>query len=383
MDKELFKNLIHKVENGTATDEELSTFNAYMNRLSTGQNSAFSPIENEDAIRDEMWANLQAAITPVKTRRLNWYIPVGIAAVLLLGISIGIHFLTANPTPEKEWQAQVDHDIKPLGNAATLTLANGKKIILTNRVGGVLAVQQNAVIHQTAGGQISYTDADKSRGSVAFDTLTTPSGAVYNLKLGDGTTVWLNASTSLRFPESFPSGKRELQLLYGEAYFEVAHRANAPFSVRTTQGLVEDIGTHFNIRAYADEPTEKTTLLEGSVRITAQNKIQAKLVHGQQAQLNHTAVKSLNVINVDLDEIMAWKNGLFLFDNEKLSSIMKKIAGWYNVKVAYQNDAIKNEVFYGSISRFKNVSEVMDMLERTGNSHFELKNNVIFIKPKQ
>lgn len=383
MDKKLFQHLIAKVENGTATDEELAEFNAYMNRLAPGHAPLHHKLEDEDVVRDDMWAKIQASITPAKAPKINWYRPLGIAACLLVGISVGIHFLVSNRGTKMRWHAQVDHDITPVGNSAVLTLAGGKKIVLTDNINGVIAVQKNAIIHQSAGGQITYSNAKDSNGAIAFDTLTTPAGGVYNLRMADGTMVWLNAATSLRFPERFEEGKRAIQLLRGEAYFEVAHQANAPFSVLTPKGLVEDIGTHFNISAYPDDPTESTTLLEGSVRVTNKHSQQVKLLPGQQGQLSYSTIKPLMVDKAGLDEIMAWKNGLFLFDNEKLSSIMQKLSRWYNVKITYQNEAVKNEVFFGSVSRFKNFSEVIEMLERTGNSHFELKDNVILIKPKQ
>lgn len=386
MNEELFHSLIAKVENGTATREELSRYNAYMNRLTPGHSLANNDLDNEGATRDELWGKIQSAITPPEVRVVKWPRLLRVAAVLLLGVAIGMQFLLPALKPEKKWHAQIDRDIKPVGNSATLTLAGGKKIILSNAVNGVLAIQQNAVIQQSVGGQISYSGNDiKKAGPAAYDTLTTPAGAVYSLKLADGSTVWLNAGTSLRFPEAFAANGRDIKLLYGEAYFEVAHQANAPFRVYTPKGTVEDIGTHFNINAYADGPVEKTTLLEGSIRVIPKAYYgPVVLVPGQQAQLNGSTIKPLTVTDdVDMDEAVAWKNGLFLFNNEKLGSIMQKICSWYNVKVTYKSDAVKNEVFLGSIPRLKNISEVMEMLERTGNSHFELKDNVILIKPKK
>ncbi len=383
MNKELFQNLISKVENGTATDEELSRYNAYMNRLAPAQTSAGTDIGDEEAVRNELWQAIQNATTPAP-RVIKWPRLLGVAAVLLLGVAIGVKFLMPALKSENKWHAQVDHDIKPIGNSATLTLSGGRKIILTNAANGVLAMQPNAVIQQPVSGQISYSGNAKNIGPPVYDTLTTPAGGVYSLKLADGTMVWLNASTSLTFPEAFTGTRREIRLLHGEAYFEVAHKANALFVVNTPKGSVEDIGTHFNINAYPDEPVEKTTLLEGSVRVGTAYYARAVLVPGQQAQLNSSTIKPLTVTDdFDMDEAMAWKNGLFVFNNEKLGSIMQKISNWYNVKIAYKSEAVKNEVFLGSVSRFKNVSEVMEMLERTGNIHFELKNNVILIKPKQ
>lgn len=302
------------------------------------------------------------------------------STILILFVGVFIYFNRAGFHRMAAGKHNRYDDIKPGGNKATLTLASGKKILLDDTGQGLLTAGEHLTIRQDAGGTLTYlSGAGSAAGNIVYDTLTTPRGGTFGIVLADGSRIWLNAGTSLRFPEVFTGRERKLELLYGEAYFEVKHLEDAPFVVKTPNGLVEDLGTNFNISAYPYAAAEKTTLLEGSVRVSA-NRQNVTLKPGQEAAVGTGLPVAIRVSACDPDDAVAWKNGLFLFNNMRLENIMDEIGRWYNVRVSYRDEAVKNEMFLGSISRFKNVSEVLEMLEKTGNIHFELKDNTIRVQ---
>jgi ferric-dicitrate binding protein FerR (iron transport regulator) len=194
----------------------------------------------------------------------------------------------------------------------------------------------------------------------------------YQLTLSDGSKVWLNAATSMRYPENFAGNERKVELLYGEAYFEVAHDAKMPFKVMGAGQTIEDIGTQFNINAYENESDIKTTLLEGGIKVYNNNG-SAILTPGQQAKVKNGMPRSKIIVisAANTEEAVAWKNGYFRFNNEKIGSIMRQLSRWYNIDVSYEGK-ITDEGFYGRISRYKNISDVLKMLEDTRSVHFKV-----------
>jgi len=193
--------------------------------------------------------------------------------------------------------------------------------------------------------------------------------------LADGTEVWLNAASSIKFPTAFNGNERRVEVT-GEAYFEVAHNAAKPFRVASNGQLVEVLGTHFNVNAYSDEASVKTTLLEGKVKVSATGTNQVQyLTKGEQAALNKNEFK---VSKVNTEAVVAWKNGQFIFDNDDIQHIMRTIARWYNVDIEYKGP-VMDDVFCGTISRFNNVSEVLKLLQLTGKVHFTVTNNQITV----
>ncbi|MES2276121.1 MAG: FecR family protein [Bacteroidota bacterium] len=311
------------------------------------------------------------------------------AAVALLGISFVAYMLYHQPVVQQpalvktQQPKPLKNDALPGGNKAILTLANGARIILDSARKGKLAQQGNTVIGKTANGQIVY-DATKmpatpanNPDAIALNTITTPRGGQYNITLADGTRVWLNAASSLTFPASF-TGKERAVTLTGEAYFEVAKNKEMPFKVQVNKMVVQVLGTHFNVMAYTDERKMVTTLLEGSVKINNGAR-EAVLKPGQQA----IAAENDNYLKVqqaNLEEAIAWKNGYFLFDNENIQSIMRKVSRWYNVDITYTGN-MQNKDFDGTVSRFKNVTEVLKMLELTGAIHFKVEEGRIIVMP--
>ena len=281
--------------------------------------------------------------------------------------------------------------ITPGSSKAILILASGKRIILTGAKNGQLAQQENTIIIKTTAGQIAYVsnkseieigkglNAVNSKSEIKYDTLTIPRNGQFQLKLADGTEVWLNAATTIRYPEDFAGDKRQVELISGEAYFEVVHDQSRPFSVIVKGQTVEDLGTHFNINAYDDEPVIKTTLLQGSIRIDKNGRT-AALRPGQQSITKMTG-NSILICDADTEEVVAWKNGYFKFDNEKTyKALCAKFLRWYDVDIQYEG-AISKEEFGGKMSRYKNVSEVLEMLELTRSVHFKIAGRRITVMP--
>jgi ferric-dicitrate binding protein FerR (iron transport regulator) len=209
-------------------------------------------------------------------------------------------------------------------------------------------------------------------------TASTAKGQTYQFTLPDGTKVWLNADSKLEFPSGFVNSKTRDVRLFGEGYFEVAKDKAHPFIVRTNKQEVEVLGTHFNINSYADEGNVKTTLLEGSVRVNGQGRESVVLKPNQQAVV--FASKQTEVNSVDVGDVVAWKNGKFVFVRENVRSIMNKIARWYDVQIIYEGD-VKGKALGGSVSRFKNVSEVLEMLSATKAVQFRIEGRKVIVMP--
>lgn len=300
-----------------------------------------------------------------------------IACLALIACAVGAIFYNHHPKPLKE-NRFAKRDIHAGSNRATLTLANGKKISLDEAPDGVLGEESGSSIVRTGSGQITYAVHENAPGSdtltnVGFNSLETPLGGQYQVRLPDGTKVWLNAASKLTYPASFAQNNERKVELSGEAYFEVARVApvNAPFIVISGKQRVEVEEAHFNISGYPDEPI-KTTLLEGAGKINDDNIIKA----GEQAV---NKKDSLTITPVNTKEAVAWKNGMFLFEDESLENIMKRISRWYNVEVIYTNENARKEVFSLSVSRFDNISATLKSLENTGFVRFKIKGRKITV----
>lgn len=275
------------------------------------------------------------------------------------------------------------NDVLPGGNRATLQLANGQVINLDSAANGSLATQGNATIEKLADGQIAYNIKGKWATEVLYNTMSTPPGGQYKLKLPDGTDVWLNAASSITYPTAFV-GRERTVTISGEAYFEVTKNRSKPFRVKVNDMEVEVLGTHFNLNAYKDEAAIKTTLLEGSVKVTQPaigNRQSAMLKPGEQASVSQPSQKSQSIIvqTADLDQVMAWKNGLFNFNKVSLQDVMKQIARWYDVDVVYQGE-IRPRKFGGEIQRDLYLSEVLEGLKET-EIHFKIEGKKLIVLP--
>lgn len=329
----------------------------------------------------------------------RWIAAASIIIILVIGGGI---FLSKKKSPTKDMfsvHAAQQKDIAPGGNKAVLTLANGKTIMLDSAAKGAIAQQGNTQVLKLNSGQISYQHVKTHATEAAYNTLAVPRGGKYQIILPDGSKVWLNAASSIRFPTAFNGNDRDVEIT-GEAYFEIAKNPDKPFIVKLLpslsgerQGEVEVLGTHFNVDAYNDEPTAKVTLLEGKVRVSqlttgsstsfrlrSTNGLATSqiLEPGQQAQLNKEG--SIKVVNdADINEAVAWKNDLFWFNDSNIQEVMRQLSRWYNVDVVIKGNITKH--FTGSIPRNVNVSKVFEVLQATGGIHFEIQNGKIIVSP--
>ncbi|SEA02144.1 FecR family protein [Pedobacter hartonius] len=265
--------------------------------------------------------------------------------------------------------------IVPGGNKAVLILADGSSIMLDSAKNGMLTTQNNVHVYKLKNGQLFYNaTASKSNHKMAFNTIITPRGGQYQVILPDGSKVWLNSESELRYPSAFAGNQRAVELI-GEAYFEVAKDKKRPFKISINHMQVEVLGTHFNIMGYKDEAATKTTLLEGSVRII-KGLSQKLIVPGEQA----TVAEHIDVASVNTEEAIEWKKGNFNFSHEKLGSIMRKVARWYDIEVDYEGKTT-NATFVGTIPQSKNIEEVLKYLELTGLVHFKINERRITVMP--
>jgi ferric-dicitrate binding protein FerR (iron transport regulator) len=272
------------------------------------------------------------------------------------------------------------NDVAPGGNKAVLTLANGTTISLNDAANGMLAQQGSTNVVKSRDGSIEYSPSTGGgRGeasTIGYNSLSTPKGGQYQLVLPDGSKVWLNAASSITYPTAFTGSQRKVKIT-GEVYFEVAHNSRMPFIVEKGSLAVEVLGTHFNINAYDDEDAMKTTLLEGKVKTSMVNGEWSILKPGQQAVMHNSRFTIHD--NVDLEAIMAWKNGLFHFENADIKAVMRQLARWYDVDVVYKNPAAKSDPLFIDMSRNANLSDVLKALELSGSARFHIEGKKIIV----
>ena len=333
---------------------------------------------------ESIWDTIhQSAIQPVApVRKMKW-LHVAAAIIILIGISVFFFTRsTKNDMVKIEPLPEVNNDILPGGDKAILTLANGSQIILDSAANGIVAQQGKTEVTKLANGQLVYKGAGDRENEVLYNTMATPRGGQYRLVLPDGSKVWLNAVSSIRFPTAFTGKERSVEIT-GEAYFEIAKDQSRPFRVlvRPVSGNgvmeVEVLGTHFNINAYQDEPAIKTTLLEGSVKVT--NGTNHTIIKpGQQTQLNDNGVIKV-IQDADVAEAVAWKDGRFEFNDTDLKTIMRQVMRWYDVDVEYQNN-MPDRYFTADISRNKTLSGVLTIL-KLSDVDFKLEGKKLMVTP--
>jgi ferric-dicitrate binding protein FerR (iron transport regulator) len=265
-------------------------------------------------------------------------------------------------------------DISPGGNKAILILGDGSSLVLDAVSNGTIATEKNIQIRKLKDGQIDYSLSGK-QDAVTYNTLSTPRGGQYSITLSDGTKVWLNSSSSLRFPTAFTTSQRKVELT-GEGYFEVAKNPARPFKVQVNEMEVQVLGTHFNIMAYQDEAMTKTTLLEGSVRIN-KNNTSTLLKPGQQIKIKQ-GENAGKVEEANIEEAIAWKNGMFYFNGATIEVIMRQLERWYDIDVVYEGAV--SEHFNGVISKNVGIAKVFEMLELTGAVHFRIQGKKILVR---
>lgn len=284
------------------------------------------------------------------------------AAAVIFCIAMAAYWYSGKPEKEFVEMAEKPATILPGGNRAILTVADGSTIVLDSMQSEMLIQQGSTNIKKKGTSLVYNATASVNMEEAVFNTLSTPRGGQYHLVLPDGSKVWLNASSSLHYPIVFTGSMREVELT-GEAYFEIAKNKEKPFRVNVSGMKVEVLGTHFNINAYKDEDAVRTSLLEGKIKVV-KDEFADVLQPGQQAILAAT-YKKFKKINVDMDDVVAWKNGLFQFNGDDITSIMRQINRWYDVEVAY-SAKIPVRRFEGKISRGAPLSDVLKILELSG-----------------
>lgn len=357
MDTRKSARIFRKFIKGQASPKEKAIVESWYNEMAGKQDDRVHE-SDMDALKQDIWHQIDLRNTRTDYRR--WWQAVAAAALFTAVLAVSFYL---NRTPDYPDAANALADqIEPGGNKAFLTLGDGRTIELSTDQSGI--VIDHGIAYQDGSLVAKPEVADQ------LLTLSTPKGGQYRVTLPDGTKVWLNASSSLRYPIAFTSAVRSVEL-EGEGYFEVA-KGHQPFRVAIASQTVEVLGTHFNISGYEEDGDIKTTLLEGKVRVTATSSspIPATvLVPGQQSILTGN---NMQVVHVDTEAAVAWKNGFFIFDDEPLEQIMRKISRWYDIDIHYQPGVDRQRLFGGSISRYDRVSSVLDKLELTGGVHFEI-----------
>lgn len=394
MEKENFHKLLEKYISGEASqEEEQRLLNFY------GSFNAHSEIDPEtemEDLKDKIFEKISKKITPEKevqySYRFYYLKSFSIAAMILLAITTGIYFYSNRTIEEKEQFVEIDvkNDILPGNNKAILTLADGSKISLDDAANGLLASQGNTAITKTENGEIVYekNGYDKNKSIVnhsVINTIQTPKGGKYQVRLPDGSKVWLNSASTLIYPTTFTGNERKVKL-NGEAYFEITSNKNKPFRVESDGQTVEVLGTNFNINSYDDEDFTKTTLLEGSVRVILNSKFDVsgknRLLKPGEQSLTNSSQSGIRIENADTEKAIAWKNGYFKFRNTPIQEIMREVERWYDVELVYEGKIPKDE-FTGFVSNEVNISAVLKILEQSGGVKFSVKGKKIKVKMTQ
>jgi ferric-dicitrate binding protein FerR (iron transport regulator) len=431
-DGEKFQSLLKKYEAKQCTQEEIAWLESWYLQWNELNKENLSRAELDEA-KPIMWNSIEEQTQLKRTVRL--WPRIAAAAAILLVAGAGLFFYTSyyaarHPGGSEATRDLLNYanDIAPGKNTATITLANGSTIVLSDAKTGVVVGAESLTYND--GGLVQGASGTHFSGSLKSDqkntgpvsapspgvegvhspsakemlTASTPRGGTYQITLPDGTKVWLNAASSLKFPSTFKELKNRKVELTGEAYFEVAKDAAHPFKVNSNGQEVTVLGTHFNINSYNDEPSTKTTLLEGSVKVSYQtsppvgdpslaggeshdansrmNKRDAGksiiLKPGQQSVL-HSGNANITVKQVDTELAVAWKLGFFSFDNASLENVMQQIGRWYNVEVVYAQPELKSKKFSGTISRYDHISGLLGAIQKTGVVGFKIEERKITV----
>jgi len=382
-DQPLIRALFEKYASGTASPEEVKQlfslisdqqFDQEMKNLLLGElQQTELPGEYDTERWNRVFKQVKAETELLEykgqSKRIFGFRRLAVAASIIAVLATGAYFYLHSIKPAETTQL-AKNDVVPGRVSATLTLANGRQIKLSAANIGLVAWQAGASISKTTNGKIVYQAQNAGSTVPLMNTLTTGRGETYQVDLPDGSKVWLNAASSIKYPVAFTGTERRIELT-GEAYFEVVHNNKQLFRVVTNKQVVEDVGTHFNINSYSDEPATKTTLLEGAVKVN-----ETLLRPGEQATLSPSG--KISITQTDADEAIAWKNGKFVFDREDIPGIMRKLARWYDVQVSYSGD-FSGKTFTGSISRFDDISKILDKITYTSDIHFQIEGRRIAV----
>lgn len=326
---------------------------------------------------EEAWARTHQKIHKTTQPRYIKWLPYAAACLLITGF---IFFLKAERHTDAKPQAIVSirKEILPGSSKARLLLANGRSVVLSDK--GDSSFFQGSVTIKQQNGQLAYQGVGDTQ-TASYNTLITPRGGQYRIVLQDGSRVWLNSASSIRFPTTFDSNTRSVWIT-GEAYFEVAKDMGKPFTVHVGETTIEVLGTQFDVMAYQDESAVATTLLEGSVKITMPKGNHKRnwtvLKPGQQATINEK--DELSILNhSNTQKAVAWKDNLFWFDNDNIQEVMRQLARWYNVTIVIQGNI--PDLFTGRIPRNLTFSKIFEVLQKTGRIHCKIETDKIIVTP--
>lgn len=369
--------LLDRYLRGECTPSEVERIDEWF----TAHGADKTTLEQMDPARRQVWmdgllaeiqeinqGHAQVRTRPKRSILVQWGRAAAAAAIVAL-VAAGIYtYLATESTSGEVTLSTTEADIQPGGNKATLILADGRNVDLSTEKEGIISGEE---LSYSDGTPLKITEPGGTQPSGNLNVLTTPAGGQYQIELPDGTRVWLNASSTLKYPSRFSKDGRLVELI-GEAYFEVVKDPSRPFKVISRNQEIKVLGTSFNVKAYLGETTV-TTLVEGSVQVDATDReggktLTRRLLPGQEALYSQAG---LHIAEADVEAAIAWKNGYFLF-NENLESIMAKISRWYDVEVIYESEEAKGLVFWGKISRATPISSVLKIIEMTDNVHFRI-----------
>jgi ferric-dicitrate binding protein FerR (iron transport regulator) len=383
--KEEFLVLYQKYLDGECTPAEKELLAAYSDDMHLPDDVWTEQDTNPLEVRARIWQKLsenrrEAIVIMPKRTNYRWLWTA--ASLALMAVLAGLLFMPAKKNNAINIIVKKDKTtILPGSNKAYLTLANGNKIVLDDAKNGQLAASAGVKVSKAANGVVVYKFDRKSGGQghpaiPEINTITTPRGGQYQVILEDGTKVQLNAASSIKFPEFFNGSNREIEL-DGEAYFEVAKDKAHPFIVKANGTQVQVFGTHFNINAYSDNPDITTTLLEGSVKMS-KGTAAVMLLPGQQGTVNQSG-SSIKVSQADVEANMAWINGFFVFHDQSIINIMRQVSRWYDVDIQYQDAEVQENEFGGTISKYKDIKELLDNIKLTGSIHYKIEGRRVII----
>jgi transmembrane sensor len=378
--QEILQDLADKWLKGTITSEESKLLNDWF----VEEPAHFIEIPETYAASEEehelkMWNILQAKIQKDKKagiKRIMTY-TLGIAASLLL-VSLSVLYISRRQADSQSNLGTYVAKIVPGGKNAYLMLSDGSRLVLNGKEEGIIAKESGVLISQLDGGKLIYKAEEERQiagNQPLYNKIVTPKGGEYQVVLPDGTNIWLNSASELKYPVSFVSQEERVVELVGEAYFEVFKDKRHPFRVITQSQQIKVLGTTFNVNGYLENSATKTTLLAGSVQVSFSGNSNM-LVPGQQAELKNGNIK---IRKVNTEDVIAWKNGTFLFKQEELKSIMNQLSRWYNVEVFFKTPGIAQKKFSGKMSKSTPLPKLLNTLQETGDVSFEIKGNKIIV----
>ena len=384
------RKLVKKYLHDTATKEETEKlFQWYRSEMNADSHWDLDAFEDEEDLKLFILSKIDVPdLIEKKAPVYRKFYYLAAAASLAIFMAIGLYFFNNNnqtyvsPTSVKKVVKQKAIDIQPGTNKAILTLSNGKKIILDDSQNEVVINDGAIKVHKNAKGIIEYKlnrlgkeQNEKTEVQTGYNTIQTPIGGKFQLTLADGSKVWLNSASSLRFPVYFSGDNRTVELK-GEAYFEVAKSQNKKFTVRSGNQTVEVLGTHFNINAYSDEPVITTTLIEGAIRVVELNTQKFQILKpGEQSKVHN----DIKIQKKDTQADIAWKDGYFYFENSSIETVMRQLGRWYGITARYES-ALPQQHFEGAISTNLTLLEVLEILQKS-NVHFSLEGKEVVVMP--